>query len=424
MDDPNPLPMNPSRKSRLGRRSADVRRPEPWSSDETVAPSAPAESEWSPTPDSAADEPTPAAGAAPAEPDASPWEKGDWQEQPAGDAQATGGIADSEPLLGTAAAPVHRRRRPRTDRPARRWSLRPDRNATGGLWRLLGVAIVAGGLGFALGRGTTGDGNGRSGAAAAPASVAPNGPASENAMPTRDPAVARTVDDAFAAMKASRFDDARAAFASVCDRAPSLRTAGAWNEFFAGNFSQAESQVLRQIREGVDATDACFLLGILRLARGDYVGAGQAFAAASALDPTRGDIEFLWGDTLRREGRPREAIAHFRAALGRNRQETNDGYYQYKLWLSQLEAGEVEAAEMEKSLANAFGDPAASGGTSGFIHLALAALAQASGKPVTVVAGHLADARRSLEPTLFRIGLQDPLWTAARTEPGLGGFFR
>ena len=238
--------------------------------------------------------------------------------------------------------------------------------------------------------------------------------------PALEPAVAARVEEAFAALKTSRFADARAAFTAVRDRAPSLRTAGSWNEFFAGNFSQAESQVLGQIQEGVDMPDAYFLLGLLRAARSDYPGATQAFAAAAALDPARAETEFLWGDTLRREGRPREAIAHFRAAMRRNRQETNEGYYQYKLWLSQLEAGGDDAAEVEKSL---LAGAESRTNAAGFVQLAVAAQALQRGE-ISVAANCLSAARESMESALFRIGLQDPIWTAERNRPELLEFFR
>ncbi len=239
-------------------------------------------------------------------------------------------------------------------------------------------------------------------------------------MPALDSVASTKIDDAFTAFKAGRFADARALFATMRDRAPSLRTAGAWNEFFAGNYSQSESQVLQQIREGIDAADAYFLLGLLRATREDYPGAGQAFAAAAALDPTRAETQFLWGDTLRREGRPREAIAHFRAAIRRNRQETNESFFQYKLTLSQLEAGGEEAAEAEKNLPSSAESIAAA---SGFVQLALAAQALTRGQ-AGAASERLSAARKTLEPALFRIGLQDPIWTAERSRPEFAEFFR
>lgn len=423
MDEQNPLPVNPSRKSRLGRRYSDHRRPEPAPTPASLfdpASGDPGEETLTEGPANSV------AAAAPAGGDpAQGWSEEAWTEHSTPAAGTLEGIVSTEgwtpsddldspqSIADLRARGLQRRRRARPER-AKRWRL-PD-ISTSSLLLALVTGAVAGALGYALGRG----GNPAPRTGPASAATPPVDASRAAAVPTLDAATAARIDDAFAAFKASRFGDARAAFLAVRDRAPSLRTAGAWNEYFAGNYSQSESQVLQQIRENIDAADAYFLLGLLRATRQDYPGAGQAFAAAAALDPTRAETQFLWGDTLRRDGRPREAIAHFHAAIRRNRQETNESFYQYKLVLSQLEAGGEEAAEVEKNLPSS---PEAIASASGFVQLALAAQALSRGQP-GVVAERLAAARRALEPALFRIGLQDPIWAAERERPELLEFFR
>ena len=327
------------------------------------------------------------------------------------------------------AAEVRRRRRATTEWPG--WARRPRRLSLSPL--VIGLALLAAvgsGAGLALLIGTVGFrppvtvNQPGAGGPSAPA------PALEPVtIPAAAPGVDRAeeTEAAYAALEAGRTAEARDRFLSLASRAEpgeragsALRAAAAWCELSAGHTDAAEGILVASLSRasGGESADARFLLGLSRLQRGEHAEAEKNFARAAALDPTRPDVHLLWGETLRREGRPRESLPHLRAALRRNRLETDAGFYLLKLWLAQLQAGGDDAAEVEKTLAAALaGNPP--GGT---VFLGAAALAVTRGN-WPEAAGFLRRARPGTEPAVFALCLQDPLFAEERGRPELAEFF-
>lgn len=236
------------------------------------------------------------------------------------------------------------------------------------------------------------------------------------------PAAAAAAEAAYATLKAGRPADARTRFLALAAREDvgpepraALDRAVAWCDLAAGNPDSAERTLLAQAHRGEATADTHFLLGLARLQQGDLSAAQEALSHATALDPSRADAFFLWGDTLRREGNPRESIEKFQAASRRNRQETNEEFYRLKLLLSQLQIGDP--------VANAAIDGALKGhAPPGTAWLAAAARALGDGN-ITAAAGFLRSARPATDPVVFSILLQDPVFSQEAWRPELADFF-
>lgn len=360
----------------------------------------------------------------------------------------SGGQAVSSPDDPDAPTPAVTRFAPAGDAPPARPWLRPAMLVTLGL-------LLGGALGYGLGR--AGAGNGPDAGGTRRAFAAPTPP------PTLSPlagalatdvlaAVDADVDAAFTALKAGRFDDARARLRAAQERRPApaptfgggitgLGTVGAvgaggWPSlevenartfFYAGNPSGADTALDAHLRTlPVDAfgarADALLLRALVQGAMRNPAFADQCFAAAASADPARADIYFFWGNALRNEGKPLEAAAHFRSALLRNQFETIDGLYRLKLWLSQLQIDDTQAAEASAAIDAALA-PKPPAEPTGYAFLGAAARALRAGD-YAAAGGFIARARTRLEPVILRVTLSDPTFAQENWRPELAGFFR
>ena len=82
-----------------------------------------------------------------------------------------------------------------------------------------------------------------------------------------------------------------------------------------GDRRQAEGWFAEAIRQGPDLPQAYADRGAARLASGDVAGALSDAGRAKAVSPRNADALKLWGDALARQGRWREAVAKYDAAL-------------------------------------------------------------------------------------------------------------
>ncbi len=314
---------------------------------------------------------------------------------------------------------VRRRRRPREQlqpQRSRRWHVAP------GLLALALLAAAGGGAGLVALLGWS-----RPAAPAAPAALTL--PSAPETLTTGAPAdAAAEVEAAYAALEDGRPLEARDRFLAVAARADpatrtgsALRAAAAWCELVAGRTEAAEGLLVAGLGRagGGDTADARFLLGLSRLLRGKHAEAEKSLARAAALDPTRADVYLLWGDNLRWEGRPRESIACYRAALRRNRQETNLGFYRLKLWIAQLQAGGEPAAEAVAAIDAA---RRASGAPGGTVLLAEAARAVLGGR-WGEAAADLRGASAVTEPAVFGVAIRDVLFAAEQARSEFREFF-
>ena len=139
-----------------------------------------------------------------------------------------------------------------------------------------------------------------------------------------------------------------------------------------------------------------------------------------ALDPARADFYYFWGECLRRQGKPREAVGKFHSALLRNQYENAEDLYQLKLWLS-----EIQADQEETSGANARSTPpwrttprppyerGVCGGGPG----------DQDGQ-FTRGGGMIAQGQQITEPVVFRVILQDPTFLQESWRPELRRFYK
>ena len=84
---------------------------------------------------------------------------------------------------------------------------------------------------------------------------------------------------------------------------------------YQGKFSDARAVLETAADKGTMAADANLLLGALYKAQKSYPQAETSFAAAVALDPTRPEYYYIWGECLREEGKLLEATTKLRSAL-------------------------------------------------------------------------------------------------------------
>ncbi|MBV9127000.1 MAG: hypothetical protein JO117_02820 [Verrucomicrobia bacterium] len=301
----------------------------------------------------------------------------------------------------------------------------PDAAWTRRTWVLAILALVfvltSVAAGYFIGRYTGG---------AASAGNAPD--RSEGAVEPPTAAALADVEGAFAAASDGRYATARAAFETAGKRYPNWPTLAieqARNAALAGDPSAADAALAQLLERAATSrsrgmasaliADAAFLRALLHVRTGEQDRALAEFALAVNADPTRADPYFFWGYVLRRAGKVGESVEKLRAAVRRNQQDNNRSMYQAELWLSQLEVGGDEAAIANAQLDAALTTPQTLGGA----WIGLAARALRNGQ-LADAAGDLRRARAALDPTVFNFLINDPLFTSESWRPELAEFFR
>ena len=226
----------------------------------------------------------------------------------------------------------------------------PARNPlTDWRWLLAVLLLVSGGLvgGYTLGQ-----------RSAIPAGVSPRVAfvqANRAVLGPLDPKVQKEVDDAFGATKKGAYADARLRFSALREKHPewpSVAVEVARAALYEHD-SQGAQGILGILTANRLTPDADFMMALLHLTNKEFDLAETSFGTAVALDPTRPDFFYFWGECLRRDGKPKEAIDKFRSALLRNQYENSEGLYQLKLWLSEIQSDQEEASGGGKEIDNA-----------------------------------------------------------------------
>ncbi len=282
-------------------------------------------------------------------------------------------------------------------------------------WLLLLLALLGGGLyaGYLLGQ-----------RSAAPQGVSPRTrflQASRAIVGPITPDVQAEVDAAFDANKKGRYDDARRRFSLLREKHPewpSMAIEVARTCLYQHDTQEAQNILGVLIANGL-TPDAEFILALLHLTNQEYDLAETSFGLAVALDPGRPDFYFFWGECLRRDGKPQEAIGKFRAALLRNQYENSEGLYQLKLWLSEIQADQEEASGGGKEIDAALSQP----------HPPYEALFAAAARAIKVrrfsdAADFIRQAQGFTEPAVFRVILQDPTFMEESMRPQLAEFYK
>ena len=236
-----------------------------------------------------------------------------------------------------------------------------------------------------------------------------------------DPSLLAEVDAAFTATKGGRYDEARQRFAALHAKHPewpAMEVEVARDSLYQHD-SQGAQNVLGVLSVNRLTPDADFMLGLLHLTNKEFDLAETSFATAVALDPSRPEYFYFWGDCLRRDGKPQEAIDKFRSALLRNQYENAEGLYQLKLWLSEIQAEREESTGGGKEIDDALAQPRPS----------YEALFAAAGRAIKVnrlndAADFLTKAQEVTEPAVFRVVMQDPTFLEESASPQLAPFYR
>lgn len=236
-----------------------------------------------------------------------------------------------------------------------------------------------------------------------------------------DPKVQAEVDDAFEATKKGRYPEARQRFTALKEKHPewpSMAVEVARDALYEHD-TQAAQNILGVLTANRLTPDAEFMLALLHLTNKEFDLAEIAFGTAVALDPARADFYYFWGECLRRDGKPQEAIDKFRSALLRNQYENSEGLFQLKLWLSEIQADKEESSGGGKEIDAALAQPSPP----------YEALFAAAGRAIKV--GRFADAAHFItkaqvitEPTVFRVILQDPTFLEESPRPEMAGFYK
>ena len=282
-------------------------------------------------------------------------------------------------------------------------------------WLLLTLGLLAAGVGggYALGL--------------ANAPVTPPVNKVTNRQPTKlvvnalSEKVQAQVDAAFESTKQGHYKEAHDQFLTLHDEHPewwSMTIEAARASLYLHDALEAQ-RTLHLISADEGLPDVDFIMGLLHLTNQETALAEESFSAAVARDPARPDIYFFWGECLRREGKPLEAVGKFHAALLRNQYENAEGLYQLKLWLSQIQADQEEVSGANKAI-----DKSLASARPSYEALFAAAAREFEVKRYKEAASYISRAQNITEPAVFRVILQDPTFMEQSAQADIGVFYK
>ncbi len=229
------------------------------------------------------------------------------------------------------------------------------------------------------------------------------------------------IEAAFTDTKQARYAEARQHFEALYAQHPewpSLEVEAARAALYQHDLPGTQALLAKATRERPLA-DAVFLTALLHLTAQEYDAADDAFAAAVATDPARGDIYYLWGENLRREGKPQQAAAKFKSALVRNQYENVEPLYLLKYWISLVQADQEgssgEGAKIDAILASA--QPTSAALFAGAARAIKLGNYKDAAKLVT-------KAQAVTDPTVFNVVLHDPTFMEADSRPEFAPFYK
>ena len=236
------------------------------------------------------------------------------------------------------------------------------------------------------------------------------------------PAEQEELDAAYAARDAQKFAEAAQRFVILGRKHPgwkAMEVEAGVTLLDEGNLDAAETSLQASADRGWTPAAANYFLGATNLKKKDYARAQESLGKAVALDPSRPEFYYLWGECLREEGKPLEAATKFRSALLRRPSETAEGLYRLKLWLSEIEADQENndgiAAEVDRAMSQPHPPMEA---------LFAAAARDLKSDDIRAAAGHLLRARERTDPKVFQTILDDPVFAQVRSRPELAEVFK
>ena len=240
--------------------------------------------------------------------------------------------------------------------------------------------------------------------------------------PELSPALQAQVDAAFDATKRHRFEEAQGDFAELYKAHPEWPSM-AIEEARASLYARdpgASMRILSELKRNDSIPDTDFMMALVHLMRREFAIADEAFSHAVALDPARPDLYYFWGECLRSQGKPREAVEKFHSAMLRNQYETAESLYQLKLWLSEIQADEEDSAGTNAAIENALAiKPRPS-----YSALFASAARELKAGRIKEAADWIAKGQLEVEPVVFRVILQDPLFSQENWRPEIKNFYK
>ncbi len=117
--------------------------------------------------------------------------------------------------------------------------------------------------------------------------------------------------------------------------------------FERGDLDAADVGFGHAIRFNENLPEANYYRGLIAMRRHDYAAASRFFEAAAASDPFVADFFFFWGETLRLDHHPTDAIRRYEQAARRSANADDATLCEFKMRLARIEAGDVDKLRQE-----------------------------------------------------------------------------
>lgn len=158
------------------------------------------------------------------------------------------------------------------------------------------------------------------------------------------------VEDALAAERQGDWDGATERFLEA--KRKDLRYQGILFHLGKGCYDRrdwdgADRMLEQALKFGENIAVANQLRGLIAVRRRDLAAAERFFEAASKAEPFMADFFYLWGDALRLNEHPREAIRRYQQGMRRSRTPQDALLFQYKIRLARIEAAEAAAVRAD-----------------------------------------------------------------------------
>jgi tetratricopeptide (TPR) repeat protein len=114
-----------------------------------------------------------------------------------------------------------------------------------------------------------------------------------------------------------------------------------------GDFDAADKAFERAIVFGEDVDLADYFRGLIAVRRRDVPAALRFFEAAANAEPFTADYYFYWGEALRMNHQPNEAITRYAEAGLRSHREQEKAVVQFKIRMARLEAAQASQVSDE-----------------------------------------------------------------------------
>ncbi len=117
-----------------------------------------------------------------------------------------------------------------------------------------------------------------------------------------------------------------------------------------GDFDSADKSFERAIAFGEDVDLANYFRGLIAVRHRDLAAALRFFEAAANASPFTADYYYYWGEALRMNHQPNEAISRYEEALLRARSEQDKTVAKFKIRMARMEAAQAPQVsdEVEK----------------------------------------------------------------------------